>query len=531
MRPRLLRALLLGPLALVSGCGQPTPRPPGEAPGLVVLMVVDQLRADLLDQYDGLFGEGLRRLRDEGYRFENGTHDHAITHTAPGHETLATGVHPARHGIVGNSWFELEGERWRSVYSVEDPSRTILGHPELPGRGPANGRSRGLPDWIIGNDEGSRMVSVSRKDRAAIGLAALAAGDVYWLDDRSGDFVTSDFYRQEYPEWVVDFNRLVMPEVYADTVWRSGVPPAARRLTRPDTSRYELDGTHSAFPHRPSDLADGSDPEALNHWRYEYTPFPDRAVVAFAMEAVRALELGRRESVDYLGVSLSQTDLVGHHFGPGSREQLDNLLRLDAELGRFLSFLDDEVGPGRWVLALSADHGVLEIPEHLAERGIPAERLTRAHRQQLLDRLQEGLAAAAGGPAATSVQEALSTLPFVAGAYTFDQVERAQPADSFQVLFAHSHSRDRAVSLWERYGVYLRFHPGTLQWGSSPATHGSPYHYDRSVPIVFLGGAVRSGASGRPAATVDVAPTLAWLARIPTPDDLDGQILDEVRSR
>jgi hypothetical protein len=174
---------------------------------------------------------------------------------------------------------------------------------------------------------------------------------------------------------------------------------------------------------------------------------------------------------------------------------------------------------------------VLDIPEHLAERGVPAQRLTRTHRQELLDRIQEGVSSAGSRPVEESVRSAVATLPFVADAYTFEQVEHAEPADSFQVLFAHSHSRERAVSLWERYGVYLRFQPNVLQWGSDPATHGSPYYYDRHVPIVFLGGAVRPGMSPERAATVDVAPTLAWLAGIPAPEDLDGRVLEQVLAR
>jgi len=341
--------------------------------------------------------------------------------------------------------------------------------------------------------------------------------------------VTSDFYRRDYPGWVSDFNRDRMPGIYADTLWETLVPPAARALTRPDSSAWELDGVHTAFPHRPADTEDGGDQASRNHWRYEYTPFPDRAVVQLVSEAIRTLRLGQRESVDYLGVSLSQTDLVGHHFGPGSREQLDNLLRLDTELDRFFSTLDHLVGPDRWVLAFSADHGVLEIPEHLAASGVPAERLTREHRQQWVDAIQAGVAGARSeADVAESVRRSVAALPFVAGAYTFEEVERAEPPDSFAVLFAHSHSRERSVKLPERWGVYARFQPNTLQWGSAPATHGSPYLYDRQVPLIFLGAGIRPGTSSERVATVDVAPTLARLVGISTPPDLDGRALPAV---
>jgi predicted AlkP superfamily pyrophosphatase or phosphodiesterase len=318
-----------------------------------------------------------------------------------------------------------------------------------------------------------------------------------------------------------------MPSLYSQTVWESTVPEAARGLTRPDTSRFEQDRVHTAFPHLAGELVDAGDPGDLNSWRYTYTPFPDAAVLALAEEAVRTLRLGGRASPDYLAVSLSQTDLVGHYYGPGSREQLDNLLRLDAELGRFFTYLDDAVGAGRWVLALSADHGVLEIPEELAATGVDAARLTRDDRASLLAAIRD-----AGGTAEFTRQgevgEALSRLPFVAATYTFDAIESGQPADSFAVLYANSHSRTRVVDLENRVGVYARLLANRLTWAAPAATHGSPYYYDRHVPIIFLGGAIPAGTSTERAATVDVAPTLARLAGIETPTDLDGRVLGAV---
>lgn len=525
-RPICVLALLCTP----SACEQTSENASVDTPSLAILMVVDQLRPDLLERYDALFEGGFRRLLDEGYRFTDATHDHAVTTTGPGHTTLSTGVYPTRHGIVGNSWSEfIEGE-WRSIYSMEDLSRPVLGYPDLPGRSSANIVRRGLPDWIVDDDPRSRVVSISRKDRSAIGLAAKAVGEVYWLAERGGEFVTSDFYHSEYPDWVTEFNATTMPLIYSDTVWESSIPPEALSLTRPDTSRFELEGEYTAFPHVAGELVDAADPRELNHWRWRYTPFPDRAVVSLAIEAVQELKLGQRESVDYLGIALSQTDAVGHRFGPLSREQLDNLLRLDLELDRFFSFLDDAVGSGRWVVAVSADHGVLGIPEHLAERGVDARRLTRDDRSQLRAYIQKGLDGPGGGDATPedAVKAALITLPFVAAAYTFSDVENRVLADSFQVLFAHSHSRTRAVGPAARTGVYVRYERYVHTSSTSRASHGTPYYHDRHVPMIFLGGRIQPGVSDARVATVDVAPTLAWLIGTPAPDDLDGRVLESV---
>ena len=516
-------------LAMTSACQQTPEAAQVDTPTFAVLLVVDQLRADLLDRYDPLFVGGFRRLLDEGYRFTNATHDHSVTTTGPGHTTLATGVYPTRHGIVGNDWSEFIEDEWQPIYSMEDLDRTILGYPGLPGRSSMNINRQGLPDWIAQDDPSASVVSISRKDRAAIGLAAKAVGEVYWLAERGGEFITSEFYRSEYPAWITEFNATTMPLVYSDTVWESTIPPEALSLTRPDTSRFEFDREHTAFPHRASESVDAADPRALNRWRYRYTPFPDRAVLSLASTAIQELQLGQRGSVDYLGISLSQTDLVGHNFGPLSREQLDNLLRLDLELARFFSFLDDAVGTGRWVAALSADHGVLDVPEHLVERGVDAGRVTRADSRELRRSMQSALDGLDEDEAPEgAVKAALVTLPFVAAAYTFSDVETGVPADSFQVLFARSHSRTRVVGPAARSGVYVRYQPNALASSTYPTTHSSPYYYDRHVPMIFLGGAIQPGVSNDRVATVDVAPTLAWLIGTPTPDDLDGRVLESV---
>ena len=518
-------------LCMASAC-QPTSRDASaDTPTLAILMVIDQLRPDLLERYDDLYVGGLRRLLDQGYHFTNATHDHAVTTTGPGHTSLSTGVYPTRHGIVGNSWSEfIEGE-WRPIYSMEDLSSPILGFPELSGRSSANIYRRGLPNWIEDDDPSSRVVSISRKDRSAIGLAAKAVGEVYWLADRGGQFITSEFYHSEYPDWITEFNATTLPLVYSDTLWESNIPVEALSLTRPDTSAFELAGEYTAFPHRAGELVDATDPRELNHWRWRFTPFPDRAVVSLAVEAIEEFQLGQRGSVDYLGVALSQTDGVGHRFGPLSREQLDNLLRLDLELDRFFSFLDETVGPGRWVVAVSADHGVLSVPEHLAETGVDAKRLTRGERSEVRASVQSALDSVNEDEAPEdAIKAALNTLPFVAATYSFSEVESGVASDSFQVLFAHSHSRRRAVGPAARTGVYVRYKRNVTS-STSPASHSTPYYYDRHVPMIFLGGTIQPGVSDDRVATVDVAPTLAWLIGTPAPDDLDGRVLESVLDR
>lgn len=512
-----------------SGCLPEKTTPPEEGsvhgPTLVVMIVIDQLRPDMLDRFDDYFTGGLRRVIDQGHSFTNATHDHAYTFTAPGHTTLATGVHPARHGIVSNDWWELRGAEWHEVYSMEDSSTAILGYPGMPGRSPANLYRQGLADWVVAADPEARVVSISRKDRAAIGLAARAVGEVYWMSDPVAGFMTSEYYHSEYPAWVTRFNKEEMPQIYGETVWESRVPKDAEHLTRPDTSDHEMRGRLGVFPYRAADQVNMADSAALNRW-HSRTPAPDAAVLGLTKAALAELQLGRRGTVDYLAVSLSQTDRIGHNYGPFSREQFNNLLHLDDVLAELFQSLDRAVGPDGWVAAFSSDHGILEIPEHLAESGADAVRLSPDQMARFNGAVMGVVEGGARGDAlAQGIKKSLEELPFVAKAYTFTEVENAQARpDSFAVLFAHSLSRERALSLPSRYGVYHRWRPQYFSTNDA-TTHGTPYFYDRTVPLIFLGAGVEAGMSDGAVATVDVAPTLAALAGIQTPDDLDGRVL------
>jgi predicted AlkP superfamily pyrophosphatase or phosphodiesterase len=492
----------------------------------VVLVAVDQLRGDLVESYDSLFTQGFRRLMDEGLRFTNATHDHARTATAAGHAALSTGAFPYRNGIVGNSWVERTPGGWRSVYSVEDTMVHILGHPAMEGRSPKNLFRTGLADWIVETDPGAVVVSLSRKDRAAVTMAGHAQGYVYWINADDAHFVTSSFYAADYPDWIQRFNRQEMPRIFGDSIWEATASEAARAMARPDSSIYEADGTHTTFPHRFTLEMDSlEEPGALNEWAYGKT-HPDAAVGALAREAVRVLGMGQDEVTDYLGLSFSQTDAIGHRYGPRSQEQLENLLHLDRVLGELLTYLDEAVGPGRWVLALSGDHGVLDIPEHLAEAGGTGQRAAEEDLGVLRGIFAE-YEEIEGEPldVADALVASLEELPFIADALTVAELTGGPPADTFVTFLRNSYHPDRWIggAGSRGSGVIFRFVEGFYADPDPHGTgHGSPYHYDRHVPLIFLGAGVEPGVVTDPVRTVDVAPTLAFLAGITTPADLDG---------
>lgn len=486
------------------------------------MIVVDQLSQELLERYEDLFTGGFRRILEDGRVHVRASHDFAVTVTAPGHATLVTGVYPSRHGVIANSWLENVGDAWVSVYCLADSSAPIVGQPQLRGVSPHRLVRPALADWLVEADPRSLVASVSGKDRAAVLAAAHARGQVYWFERTVGRFVTSAFYAETYPAWVERFHADVLPQYAADTVWLSTVPAAARTRTRADTAAYEADGRSTFFPHR-----FGAESAAFWQW-FGSTPMLDALTLDFALTLIPEVGLGADPVPDLLIVSLSATDRVGHAYGPRSREQLDNLLRLDRGLGDFLSFLDAEVGSGAWTAVLTADHGVASEPEELRAGGDAASRRATPSDRAALDSVVGRAGRLAGeGTAAERSAAALESLGFVADAWTVEELLEDPPADSFSVLESRSVYPDRVPVRFGRQGLVVRFEPWWLEHPRG-STHGTSSWYDRHVPMVFLGPGVPAGRDSTRVSTVDVAPTLASLLGISFPKDLDGAPLEGV---
>ena len=523
---RRLSLISLTYLTSVACARAPEPPAPVTRPALVVWITVDQLREDMVDHYRPMWTGGFRRLLSEGRVYTNATHDHSSTVTATGHASLSTGVHPSRHGIVGNAWYERSGETWVQVSNVGDSTARTVGAGApwagLPGVSPHNLMSSGLADWMVAADSASKIASVSGKDRGAILPAAHAKGHVYWFEPAGDGFVTSTYYRNSSPEWVARFNNGVVPRYMTDTVWSFTAPASSIFLSSPDTAAHEGDGVHTYFPHRLTHYTQDRAANTLRAWM-ERTPTGDAATLDFAETMVTELGLGRDASVDLLAVSVSQTDAVGHEYGPFSREQLDNLYRLDRRLGTFFEFLDRTVGEDKYIVALSADHGVMTPPED--PRAISgARRLTAAERQAMQEAVSKAMASG-DSDVPQRIATELKRQPAVADAWTTEQLMRRTPADSFAVLVRRSLYPGRAIGPFSRYGVEVRLALGILPNERTGTTHGSPYWYDRHVPMIFMGAGVRAGRVEKRVSTLDFAPTLASYVGVKYPSDLDGKAL------
>ncbi len=494
-------------------------------PTLVVQLTVDQLRPDYLDRFASQLTGGLGRLMRNGARFTNAFHDHATTETAPGHATLWSGRYPANTGVVLND-----------IGVADAQSPLLFGRGG--GASPYRFRGSALFDWIRINDQFSRALSVSRKDRGAILPLGRAKQNVFWYS-LDGRFTTSRYYGDTIPTWVQRYNATNPVARYLGADWNPLLDASA--YSEPDSVAIEHQGRDFVFPHRlPADVRIGTN---------EFVEFPwmDDITVDFALAGVNALALGKGPTLDVLAVSLSTTDAVGHRYGPESRELHDQVLRVDRALGRLIDSLFKLRDSTRIVFALSSDHGVAPYPEskfsgtdpnrgrvevgpvidstrsRLAARGVEGDALLLQAGIISLDRARLAAKGVHSDSVVTALRSALlrdkgimrvdrvSTL--AAGAARGDKISRrwlnALPPDLKAVL---------TVTLQPYYYWF------TTRY----ATHGSPHDYDAHIPLLMMGPMIKPGVYTRTVRSVDIAPTLAAAIGVEPTEPIDGRVLTQV---
>ena len=485
-------------------------------PRLVVLIAVDQFRADYLERFGALPG-GLGRLSRGGAWFTNAHHDHAITETAPGHATLLSGRFPRSTGIMMNR------------VGVEDAGAPLIAGGVGAGASPKRFQGTTLVDWVRSADPQSRALSVSSKDRAAILSVGRSKSEVYWYST-DGRFTSSSYYRDTLPSWVTGWNNRGFPATFAGKHWDLLLPASA--YPEPDSVEAE-GGKQFTFPHNLPDDPDA----AVNIVRA--TPFIDDITLSFALHGVQSLALGVSTHTDVLSISLSATDYIGHRYGPDSREIHDQVVRLDQKLGVFLDSLYRLRDSSQITIALSADHGVGTIPE-LAPASM-SPKPVRVTLAPLIAPLREGLRRAKVDTLAIDVDQQIVILDraaftaaganadsaiaaFAAAIRTLPGVRRV---DGFQALAADTLT-DPIARRWRHQfpananvALVVTLTPGST-WAGNIAFHGTPYDYDTHVPIVFYGAGVKPGRISDFVRTVDIAPTLAALAGVRPTEPLDG---------
>ena len=532
-------------LAAWQGIARAAPQPETK---LVVVLAIDQFSAELFQHYRASFTGGLKRLSD-GIIF-TGYQSHAATETCPGHSTILTGRHPAATGIVANTWFDVKSGS--NVYCV-----AVRGTADADARGPQNLRVSTFGDWLKRAQPQARVVSISGKDRAAIMLGGHKADAVYWSNDGVG-FTTSSYAGPATPAVTAPaaaFNKALFARWKAapPQLWPTQIPASCQALEQPHTfGKLALSGKvppeasrqveNGDFLHR-TDFQD----------QLRVSPIFDPLTIDFADEAVDRLRLGRGPATDLLAISLSSTDYVGHRYGNGGAEMCVQMAALDQAIGRFFAKFDSLNVP--YVVVLTADHGGTDAAGRLSEHGVEAHRIDPA---AFVKRLNDTLKAELGlnyepivgddpqqlsinvGPDETlraRVRDAtlawLRQQPEVVAAYSSEQTAAAAPppgklADRLTVLerFHESYDKERSGDIQVQFSEYASIGMPRAP-GDAVAGHGSPWDYDRRVPILFWWSGVTAEDRKEPVETVDIAPTLAVIAHVPTPE-VDGKCLETV---
>jgi len=543
-------AALLAPAMSVAAAASAA-RPASEQaaivkPKLLVVMVIDGLPSEQVQRYRDQFGPGgLRRMLEQGASFTNAHQAHGVTVTAIGHTAVLTGAYPYRHGIIGNNWLDANGN---SVYCTEDTRFHYIGADTDPhdGTSPANLRVDTLGDqlrYATGNR--SKVVTVSGKDRGAILLAG-KTGTAYMYMDKTGDFASSTYYMQQHPAWVQRYSAARPQDRYYAKSWKPLLPDTAYADDAPYPEATEKNPNRFPFTF----YSETGAPAPDYYERLKTGPAVDELTLDFAQAAIEGEQLGSNPSgaTDILGISLSGHDYVNHAYGPESRMSHDHLQQIDRRIAGFFDFLDRRIGMDKVLVVLTADHGFSNTPEFSREHHIDA---MRVNPKALTEGLDQALAARFGGPglvkksylpevyldqaaiarrglARADVEAAaaahLLAQPGIAEVFTRTQFEQGVASKSrLGLLMQRAWNRQMSGDLMVVTSAYSFFGSG-----SAGTTHGTPYNYDTSVPLLMMGKRwIRAGETGQYTEVVDIAPTLAHILRVRAPAAAEGRVLTE----
>ncbi len=554
--------LLLLPVLTLA---QPGPtlngRRPLKRPKLVVGIVIDQMRYDFLYRYWNKYAPngGFKRLLGQGFQYTSCHYDYVPTYTGPGHAAIYTGTGPSGNGIVGNNWFVRE--TGQNVYVTEDASVQTVGSPSKAGQmSPKHLLTTTITDELRLADIESKVVAVCLKDRGSILPGGHFPTGAYWYDGLTGGFITSTYYTQELPAWVTGFNARRRADTLLSKPWTPLLPLVAYTESTSDDVTWEntFPGEERpTFPHDlpairnvgRSKLPDAPLPPAT-YDLLRQTPFGNTLTTEFAAAALIGENLGKGVGTDFLAVSFSSTDYVGHFYGPNAVETQDTYMRLDRDLGALLDLFEDFLGREQVLVFLTADHGAAHAAGFLAQRHVPAGSIGPVLMRDSLQREMVRRHGAGNWVLAYDNQQVYLNHPLLRknGLRLADVQEEVV---SFMTQFAGVSRAIAAVDLqkshWEsgllmylengfypkRSGdVLVVLEPGWLEGYSGPltkgTTHGSASNYDTHVPLIFWGGPVRRGESAAPARVIDIAPTLAQFLRIQEPNGSTGKPLREV---
>src|SRR3989475_1467211 len=520
-------------------------------PKLVVLLVVDQMRGDYVDKFLGQWTGGLKRLVEEGAWFRDAAYPYAATETCVGHATISTGAFPATHGMVANAWWDRQHKSMVTCTEDPDPGVKNIGYAGATPKGADTAWRMAVPSFAeelkFQSSGRTRIVTFSLKARAAITMAGHRANAATWFD--GGAWVTSSAYGTQ--PFVEEQAKSHPAKADFGKTWSLSLPASAYWYGEKALGAVPPDGWDLTFPHPLRGKTAVGEPDNTFYEQWASSPYADTAMTELAERAVDALKLGNSNGTDFLAVSYSSVDYVGHEFGPRSREIQDILVRLDKDLGNLFAHLDQKVGRGNYVVALTADHGVVPIPEDMQKTGADAGLL---HLPELEERIEKALEPFSYQKPAVrqirgsdvyfapgvydklrqdpvafdSVRDAVLAQPGVAAVYRAEELRDRPATDSpAQRALAYSYFPGRSGDLFILPKPYWLMDGTPLGTKRSYGTgHGEPYNYNQHVPVLLMGFGIQPGQYFEPITPADIAPTFAALCGI-TLASRDGHVLGQ----
>lgn len=516
------------------------------SPKLVVGIVVDQMRYDYLTRFWNHFDEGgFKRLINEGFNCKNNHFNYAPTSTGPGHTSVYTGSAPATHGIIGNDWYDKVADK--DVYCASDDSYASVGTTADAGKmSPHRMNVTTITDQLrLHTQMRGKTIAVALKDRGAVLPGGHTANAAYWFHgSNEGNWITSTYYMNELPKWVTSFNSSDKVEQY-NKPWTTAKAINTYMESGSDNNTYEglLDGESTpTFPHDLPKLWEDNGKYNL----LKVTPFGNSITADFAIAAIEGEELGKDLITDFLAVSFSSTDYVGHFYGVNSKEIQDTYIRLDADLQRLFKTLDKKVGEGEYTVFLTADHGAINVPAYLKDQKIPAGYVefddmksefeeflnykfgttdiikNFSNYQYFLDHKVIKNLGIEIAEAQEIIAKELLSYSAVDRVYTGQQMWQNNYTEGIPYILQNGYNQKRSGD------VLLVLKPGVISYSKTGSTHGSPQIYDTHVPLLFYGKGVKKGSTYQRTEIPDIAPTLATMLGIAFPNGTTGKPISEV---
>nr|WP_306455510.1 alkaline phosphatase PafA [Pedobacter panaciterrae] len=517
---------------------------PLNRPKLVVGLVVDQMRWDYLYRYYSRYSNGgFKRMINEGFSAENTFIPYTPTYTACGHSSIYTGSVPAINGIIGNDWYDPQLKR--GVYCAEDTTVKTVGSNTRAGlMSPKNLLTTTITDELrLATNFKSKVIGISLKDRGSILPAGHSANAAYWFDGGTGDWITSTHYMTQLPSWLVDYNKLKMADKYFEKNWNTLYPIETYDQSTADNKDYEGKSRGEqtpTFPH-PFKLYAGK-----NYDMIKSSPYGNTMTLELAELAINSENLGQGSSTDFLAVSCSATDYVGHQYGPNSIEAEDTYLRLDKDLEQFFNYLDTKIGKGNYLIFLSADHGAAHVPGFMAENKLPGGLFNDSPVIKSLNTtIEEKFKVKKAIITSTNSQFYFNHQAIKDANADFDAIkalaietlkEQDGIMDAVDLSKLASSTLPAPIKMAITNGynarrsgdIYYILKSNYFEGGKTGTTHGAWFPYDSHIPCVFMGWNVKPGKTNKTHYMTDIAATLAAMLHIQMPSGCIGEPITEL---